>query len=335
MRQARVRRRGFPRPRGGASPRSGGRFSRATGDQSRAVFRRAAPAARYTSPMLAILGGLGAAFAWATATLCSSRSTRMIGEGPVLAWVMIVGLIALLPVLAAGPGPGDVSTTDLAWLVIGGVGNAGGLLLVYRGLRVGKVGVVAPIASTEGAIAALIAILAGESLSAAVGLALVVIVAGIVLSARPADDLERGSEAHADTRAAALCGLGAALAFGISLYGIGRLSGDLPAAWILLPARLAGVIAVALPLLAARRLTLTRPALPFVVASGLCEVLGFAYYTVGAQHGIAIAAVLSSQFAAIAAVGAYLIFSERLARHQVAGVAAILVGVAVLSVLQA
>jgi drug/metabolite transporter (DMT)-like permease len=285
--------------------------------------------------MLAILGGLGAAFAWATATVCSSRSTRMIGEGPVLAWVMIVGLLALLPVLGAGPRPGHLTTADVAWLVIGGVGNAGGLLLVYRGLRIGKVGVVAPIASTEGAIAALVAILAGESLSAGVALALVVIVAGIVLSARPADDIERGSDEHEHTRAAAGCGLGAALAFGLSLYGIGRLSGDLPAAWILLPARLAGVLAVGLPLLAAGRLTMTRPALPFVVASGLCEVLGFASYTVGAQHGIAIAAVLSSQFAALAAVGAYLIYQERLARHQVAGVAAIVAGVALLSVLQA
>lgn len=286
--------------------------------------------------MLAILGGLGAAFAWATATLCSSRSTRMIGEGPVLAWVMVVGLLALLPVLVAGPAPGHLTPADLAWLVIGGVGNAGGLLLVYRGLRIGKVGVVAPIASTEGAIAALVAILAGESLSAAVGLALVVIVTGIVLSARPAEDeTERDSEERADARAAALCGLGAALAFGVSLYGIGRLSGDLPAAWILLPARLAGVIAVALPLLVTRRLTLSRLALPFVVVSGLCEVLGFLSYTAGAQHGIAIAAVLSSQFAALAAVGAYLLFRERLVRHQVAGVAAIIVGVAALSLLQA
>ncbi len=286
--------------------------------------------------MLAILGGLGAAFAWATATLCSSRSTRLIGEGPVLAWVMVVGLVALLPVLVAGPGPGDVSTTDLIWLVVGGVGNAGGLLLVYRGLRIGKVGVVAPVASTEGAIAALVAILAGESLSAGVGVALVVIVAGIVLSSRPADeDAERGSDAHTHARAAALCGVGAALAFGISLYGIGRLSGDLPAAWILLPARLAGVIAVALPLLAAGRLTLSRAAAPLVVVAGVCEVIGFASYTVGAQHGIAIAAVLASQFAALAAVGAFLVFSERLARHQAAGVAAILAGVAVLSVLQA
>jgi drug/metabolite transporter (DMT)-like permease len=286
--------------------------------------------------MLAILGGLGAAVAWATATLCSSRSTRMIGEGPVLAWVMIVGLIVLTPVLVAGPGPGDVSDTDLVWLVVGGVGNAGGLLLVYRGLRVGKVGVVAPIASTEGAIAALVAILAGESLSAAVAATLVVIVAGIVLSARPAEDApERGSEGHREARVAVLCGVGAALSFGVSLYGIGRLSGDLPAAWILLPARLAGVIAVALPLLAVGRLRLSRAALPFVVVSGSCEVLGFASYTAGAQHGIAIAAVLSSQFAALAAVGAYVVFHERLAPHQTRGVAAILAGVAVLSLLQA
>jgi drug/metabolite transporter (DMT)-like permease len=286
--------------------------------------------------MLAILGGLGAAFAWATATLCSSRSTRMIGEGPVLAWVMIVGLVLVTPVLVAGPGPGDVSRGDFAWLVFSGVGNAGGLLLVYRGLRVGKVGVVAPIASTEGAIAALIAILAGESLSAAVGATLVMIVAGIVLSARPAEDDPRpGSKGHRDARVAVLRGIGAALAFGVSLYGVGRLSGEVPAAWILLPARVAGVLAVALPLLVARRLTLTRAALPFVLVSGVCEVLGFVSYTAGAQHAIAIAAVLSSQFAAVAAVGAYLVFHERLAPHQRRGVAAILAGVAVLSLLQA
>ena len=286
--------------------------------------------------MLAILGGLGAAFAWAAATVCSSRSTRMIGPSPVLAWVMIVGLIALLPVLVAGPGPGDLSGSDLAWLVCGGVGNAAGLLLVYHGLSVGKVGVVAPIASTEGAITALIAILAGESLSAGVGATLVVIVAGIVLSARPPDDgPERGSPGHRDARVAVLCAIGAALSFGVSLYGIGRLSGDVPAAWLLLPARLAGVLAVALPLVVAGRLRLSRAALPFVVVSGLCEVLGFVSYTVGAQHGIAIAAVLASQFAALAAVVAYFAFGERLGRLQVAGVAAIVAGVALLSLLQA
>ena len=73
---------------------------------------------------------------------------------------------------------------------------------------------------------------------------------------------------------------------------------------------------------------LTRAALPFVVASGLCEVGGFACYALGSRHGIAVAAVLASQFAAVAAVAAYLLFHERLTRLQLAGVIAILAGVA-------
>jgi drug/metabolite transporter (DMT)-like permease len=286
--------------------------------------------------LLAILGGVGAALLWGAATLSSSRSTRMIGPSPVLAWVMIVGFVALAPFVAFGPGPGPLSSSDVVWLVVGGVGNAGGLLIEYAGLRIGKVGVVAPIASTEGAITAVIAILAGETLSAAVAVALAVVVAGVAVTSRPAgDEPRRGEAGHRDARLAALCGVAAALSFGVSLYGVGHLSGDVPAAWVVFPARVAGVVMVALPLLATGRLTLTRAAAPFVLLSGLCEVLGFISYTVGAQHGIAIAAVLASQFAAVAAIGAFVVYGERLARHQVLGVAAILAGVAVLTVLQA
>jgi len=103
----------------------------------------------------------------------------------------------------------------------------------------------------------------------------------------------------------------------------------------LIPARVLGVVAVTLPLLAARRLRITRAALPLVVASGLCEVVGFASYAAGSRHGIAVSAVLASQFAALAAIAAYFLFRERLTRVQLAGVAAIAVGVAVLSALQA
>jgi multidrug transporter EmrE-like cation transporter len=45
--------------------------------------------------------------------------------------------------------------------------------------------------------------------------------------------------------------------------------------------------------------------------------------------------VLGSQFAAIATVAAFFLFRERLARVQLAGVAVIAVGVAVLTALQA
>jgi drug/metabolite transporter (DMT)-like permease len=75
--------------------------------------------------------------------------------------------------------------------------------------------------------------------------------------------------------------------------------------------------------------------MPFVVAAGICEVLGFYSYTAGARHGIAVAAVLASQFATIAAVGAYFLFHERLNRIQLAGVSSVILGVALLSALRA
>jgi drug/metabolite transporter (DMT)-like permease len=64
-------------------------------------------------------------------------------------------------------------------------------------------------------------------------------------------------------------------------------------------------------------------------------VAGFALFALGARHGIAVSAVLASQFAAISAIAAYVLFHERLARLQLAGVVAIVCGVTVLTVLQA
>ena len=285
--------------------------------------------------MIAILGGLGAALAWATATLCSSRSTRMIGATPVLGWVMVVGLVLIAPVLAAGPRPGHVDAATAGWLVVAGAGNAGGLLLVYRGLRVGKVGIVAPIVSTEGAIAAVIAMLAGEETSAAIVMTLAVIAVGIALAAKPpsADEPLRDGSGHAPV--AAVYAVAAAFVFGLSLFATGRVSDRLPLAWIVLPARVAGVVAVALPLALAGRLRMTRAAAPFVLAGGVCEVLGVASFTLGARDDIAVAAVLASQFAAVAALAAFLLFGERLGRVQVVGAVVIVSGVAVLSALQA
>lgn len=278
--------------------------------------------------MIAIAGGLGAALAWATTTLCSTRASRTIGALPTLAWVMLVGLVPAVPaVLAAG---GDVPGGGaLGWLAVAGFGNVAGLGLVYAAVRRGKIGVVAPIASTEGAVAAVVAVVLGEHLSAGVGTALGVVVVGIVLAAA-----SRGTEGRTSNVAIALAGA-AALSFGLSIYATGRVSQELSIAWAMLPARAVGAAFISLPLAVTQRLVLTRAAVPFVVVTGLAEVAGFAAYAVGARHGIAIAAVLGSQFAAIAALGALVVYRERLSRAQVAGILVIAAGVAALSALRA
>ncbi|HEY2770560.1 MAG TPA: EamA family transporter [Solirubrobacteraceae bacterium] len=293
--------------------------------------------------MIAILGGLGAAVAWAISTLCSSRSSRILDPIVVVGWVMLVGLVVALPPALAVGVPSRLWGGDGAWLLLAGATNVGGLIVTYEALKVGQVALVAPIVSSEGALAAVIAVLAGETIAAGSGVALAVIAVGIWLASTPAP-AEAPALAEAPARAAqparpraeglalAVC---AAAIFGASLYATGRASADLPSAWIALAPRLVGLPVIVLPLAALGRLRLVRPAAPLVVASGICEVVGFYSYAGGSRHGIAIAAVLSSQFGAIAAVAGYALFGERLTRMQVAGVVTLLVGVAALSALSA
>lgn len=252
----------------------------------------------------------------------------MIGAPSTLAWVMLVGFVVAAPLTAAEGVPEGLDSRALWWLAVAGAGNVGGLLLQYAALRAGMVSIVAPVVSTEGAIAAVLAVVAGEALGVGVGVTLAVIVAGVLLaSAAP------GRDEDGDARRTVLLAGGAALAFGASLYAIARVSEELPLVWTLLPARVIGVAAVALPFVLSGRLRLTRAALPFVVGSGLAEVAGVASYALGARDGIAVSAVLASQFAAIAVLFAYLLFRERPTRLQFAGIAAVAVGVGVLSAL--
>lgn len=279
--------------------------------------------------MLPILGGFGAALAFATATLCNSRASRMIGPTTLLAWVMVLGL-ALVGLPAAIEGvPDGLDRDALVLLAVAGLGNVAGLLLAYTGLRIGKVGIVGPVVSTEGAIAAVIAVVAGEALTPGAGVLLAMIAVGIFL----AGSSEGGDEEH-DARAVVYA-LAAAACFGASLYATGRVSADLPVVWALLPARLLGTLLVTLPLVATSGLRITRAALPLVLVSAACEVAGFGFFAFGARHGIATSAVLASQFGAIAALAAYVLFRERLARVQLAGVVVIVVGVGALTAVQA
>jgi drug/metabolite transporter (DMT)-like permease len=256
----------------------------------------------------------------------------LIGPASVLAWVTIVGLAVTAPIAAFGSTPSNLGSNTGAWLVLSGVCNVGGLLLAYQALRIGKVGLASPIISTEGAVAAIIAVVAGEALGLPRGIALVAIVIGIVAVAAGAAGEEAPGTNDTD---AVLFATGAALSFGLGLYATGHVSTDVPLAWAVLPPRVVGVVAVAIPLVIASRLRLTRRAAPFVVASGLAEVGGYFAFTLGARHGIAVTAVLGSQFAVTSALAAFLLFGEKLGRIRIAGVVLTAIGVAALSALQA
>ena len=244
------------------------------------------------------------------------------GPAPVLAWVAVVGL-ALTAGIATAQRP--VPTAPQAgWLAIAGLGNAAGLVLEYMAVRSQKVGVVAPIISTEGGIAAAIAVLAGERFP------------GPCSRRWPRwqsvlswwhGPQRRPQRTEGDARGSALAS-GAAIVFGLSIYATGHVAA-LPVGWVVVPPRIAGVAFVALPLAIGRRLKLTRSAAPLVAAAAVCEVTGFAAYTFGARQNIAVTAVIASLFASLAVIGAYVLFSERLGRAARIGIVIIAAGTGV------
>jgi drug/metabolite transporter (DMT)-like permease len=280
--------------------------------------------------VIAIIAGLGAALCWAAATLSAARASRLVGAWSVLSWVMLVGLTITAPVAAFSGIPDDLHGIELVWIVLAGTGNVAGLLLAYEAMRRGKVSIVAPISSTEGAIAALLAVATGEALGVSSAVLLGLIACGVVLASLTSSE-DRGS---GHTTEATLLAGAAACSFGVGLFATARVSSALPLVWAVIPPRAVGVAVVALPLIVARRVRIEAAAVPLVLVSGVCEVAGFTAFSVGARHSVAVSAVLGSQFAAFAALAAFVLFRERIRLAQVLGITMIAVCVALLSAIR-
>lgn len=268
--------------------------------------------------------GLLTAILFAASTLGGSRAVRHIPDTAVVGWASLTGLILLLPALVTSELPSNVTPEIVLWWCAFGLCNIVGLLVVYAAFRIGKVGLLAPIVATEGSVAAVIATVTGEPLPALAGVALIIVVGGIVLTAVARDPAPLPAERPVLSIILAII---ATLIFGMNLYASGKLSGQLPIAWYLAPPRLVGTVFLAIPLLLARRLPMRRVAVIPVGVVAVAEIAAFVTYSLGAQESIAITAVLASQFAPLTTLFAWVVYKERLGRVQVIGIALILVGV--------
>ena len=280
--------------------------------------------------MIAVLGGLGASICFAISALCSAAASRRIGAASTLSWVMTIGLVFVVPaVLIAGTS--QLSAGRIALLAIAGLTNVVGLLFEYVAFRRGgKIGVITPIVSSEGAIATVIAVIAGLEVFRPRGRA----VARRDGGSHPRHSAPRstcGLKGHDTSPLGPSWPFRARSCSGISLYVTARVGREVPVVWVLLPGRLLGTVLLTAPLAARHELRPPSSAWPLVLATALAEVIGIASYTLGARHQIAIAAVIASQFAALAAVGAYFVFDERLTKLQLAGLVVVLTGVGLLA----
>jgi drug/metabolite transporter (DMT)-like permease len=279
--------------------------------------------------VIGVVGGLMAAVLWGLSTVAASRSTRLMGPQQALAWVMLTGLvIAIVATPLIEGGPEDITSMGMAWALLAGLASVFGLSMMYRALRTGKVGVVAPIASTEGAIAAIVSVaFLGENLTVPVVLALCVVAAGIVVVTF------HGRLADLQL-APCLYALAAATAFGVALISSAKAGDALGVFWTILIARIVGVLYTAVPLRLRNALPWPGRVVLICVFAGMAEITGFAAYIYATDDGVAVPAVLGSQFAAVAALGSFVAFGERMTRMQLAGAMVIMAGVAAVAALR-
>ena len=278
----------------------------------------------------AILGGLGAACCWAATGFCAQAASRRVGELSAFAWASVFGLLLVLGPLVVSVASDTPSAATVRALTLAGVMNVVGLVAQFYALRIGRVSVVVPITSAEGAVAAITAAVLGKPLSAVAWASLAAVIVGVGIAAW-SDPGRVGTLENRDGSRPVLFAILSALCFGVGLGVQGKAGQTGAIAIAIAPPTVMGALLVALPLSASRQLRSPRGALPNLLAVAVVELLGFSCYIYGARDSIPIAAVLSAQYATIALAVSVVVLRERLSHGQLFGYVAIAIGVAVLA----
>ena len=214
---------------------------------------------------------------------------------------------------------------DLIWGAIAGLAGAFGIAALYKGLAIGRMGIIAPVAAV---ITAALPVLVGirtQGLPAAIqllGFALALL--SIWLVARPDGEIDT----HRGLGLAIIAGI----CFGLFLVA-GKQAGPHAVFWPMVAARAASVVVMtAISLLAVSDARSLRPALLPILLAGLLDSAGNALFIAATRHGrLDVAAVISSLYPASTVILARLMLKERISRTQAAGIAGALVAIALIS----
>ena len=281
-----------------------------------------------TAMGVTILLALAAALAWGVTSYASAPAARDAGVRCALAWSALIAPAVLWPAALVFVGAPDPAGWDLAWAGVFGLGLVGAHGLGFRAMTLGRVSIVATVISTDGAMAAVVAIVRGETVGGLVIAGLTVIVVGVLLAVSGGG---HGATGPRRDGLAALAALGSAACFATTFLSAGEVD-SLQPVWLVGVGRLVPLLLVTLPVLATTRLARPpRSAWPWIVVNAIGDVVGFTAYASAARHNLAVAAVVASEYAIVTVVLGVVLLGERLRPHQWAGVGIALAGIAVVA----
>ena len=275
--------------------------------------------------MVPLTLAFGASVAWGASDFLGGLASRRLPVLAVLFWAQLAGLVlAAMAWLAAGapmPEPGVAALAAGA-----GLAELIGFGLLFRGLAVGEMSAVAPLAALTAVLPVAVAVGAGERVATleAGGMALAVIGSALTAGDPTSRRMVRGAG----------YGLAAAFAFGVFLLALGE-AAEAGGPSAVLCGRLASVPALALLLVARRDRGAGVPhgvdACVLAALGALDVAANLAYAGAAASGGTAVVAVLGSLYPLTTVMLARALLDEQLGRGRMAGIGAVLGGVALIS----
>ena len=276
--------------------------------------------------MAAVLLALAASVCWGFSDFLGGLRTRAVSVIVVLGISAPAGLAAIAAVVAVRQ-TGAPGGLFWLWSTLAGLGGAIGIAGLYKGLAVGRMGVVAPITATSPLIPVVVGLARGERPATLQYAGMALALLGVVLAAREAEKgvIERRVAAGVGFAAVAFVG------FGSTQLALDAAS-DYDPYWATFVLRLTFTVVLVAAYLVARAAAPPRALLPSLLAIGLLDVGGTLLFAIATSKGlVSVVAVLASLFPVIVIVLAHFVLHERLARIQYAGGALALAGAALIS----
>jgi drug/metabolite transporter (DMT)-like permease len=277
--------------------------------------------------MAAIALALSASCCWGMSDFVGGLQSKRLAVPVVLGIVEGTGLVLVLAVIVASgePWPG---TRAAVLSLVAGVAGVCALGCFYRALAIGTMSIVAPISATGVALPVVVGVATGDTLSAVVSAGLAITVFGVILASREQHEDEQRAAAGRTSVALALV---AALGFG-SYFVLSDSAADASVLWLLALSRVL-VPPALLAFARARGMSApTRRGLAALGVAGALDVSATGLYGLANTHGaLSIVAVVGSLYPLTTIVLARLVLGERIRPVQRVGVAAALVGVALVA----
>jgi uncharacterized membrane protein len=273
----------------------------------------------------ALVLALGASLSWGLADFFGPLKGRTLGTLRVLFVAEAIGAVAIaLAVLIRWQAPAD-------WRVLlaipAALSGTLGLFAYYRGMAVGAMSVVAPIAGVSAAVPVVVGLATGDRPSSWQIVGMLLALAGVGLASR--EHQEGGGR-----RMAAGVGLALLAAVGFGGYFVPmHAAGHADFWWASLIFRVTALGLVAVPVLARRtRVSLGARDFAIVAAVGIGDMLGNFLFAASSRGGlVSVTSVLASLYPIVTVVLARVVLKERIDRSQEVGVFATLAGVALIT----